>query len=307
MALKAGKKESASYVEAYNTFEELWGHYVQQGINYYKVEDYKKAYHELLLSTEIKPEDSVSHSYAGYFASLLKDYDKTLLHYHKLIELDKATLDVYKEVVNLERNHTKNLSKVTEILSQARQRFPDERFFLKEALLVLIQQKKTEQVEEEIEKVVEKVSDDPQVLLHVASFYQDQADPFVKAKDFDAAFPYLEKAVSYYAKALVLRPENLVANFNVSLAYQNMSEKYYYKARQMDNATYTKKGRAMEEEGKAIISQSLPYLEKSYELSPNDMDVLVALRQTSHLMGMKEKVAEYQKKIEALEKSEAEE
>ena len=76
MSMKEDKKESESYIEAHNAFEELWGHYVQQGINYYKVEDYKKAYEELLLSTEIKPEDSVSHSYAGYFASFLKDYEK---------------------------------------------------------------------------------------------------------------------------------------------------------------------------------------------------------------------------------------
>ena len=183
-------------------------------------------------------------------------------------------------------------------------KFPEEFFFQKEELLLLIQQKKLKEANQKIEKVVEKASDDPQVLLYVASFYQDQADPFVKEKNFEEAFPYLEKAAGYYAKALVLEPKNLVANFNIALAYQNMSEKYYYRARQMDNATYLKEGNALEEKGKAIISKSLPYLEKSYELSPNDIDVLTALQQAYHLMGIKEKETECRKKIEALEKNE---
>lgn len=306
MQLREDDKSSVDYAEAFNAREELWGHHIQQGIDYYNIKDYKKAHKEFSLTLEIKPEDSVSLSYTAFLSQLNKDYDQALSHYYKLIALERADLDVYKRVVNLERVYTQDSEKTLVAIQKAIQKFPNEIYFKKEELLVLIEQGKESEIRKKIQKVVTESSEDTEVLLYVASFYDGQAEGLLKEKQYEAATPYLDSAALYYAQALKAKPDHLAANFNIALAYINMSRQYYEEAQNMDLNTYEKEGEAVEEKGKAIISKALPYLEKAYALEPKDMDVLVSLRQVLYQMGMKEKVAEYDAYIKALEEKNTE-
>ena len=242
MKMTAHRKSAPTYIEAFNSFEELWGHHLQQAINYYNIEDYSKAYEEFLSTLSIKPDDSVSLSYAGYVARLNERYDQVLLHYSRLIELGKASVDVYKMVINLERVHRKGFDRALQLTQQADSLFGMDPFFVKEALIVLIHQGKTDKVREQIRLIKEQKLKDPEVFLFIASFYEDQADPFVEQKDYQSAVPLLDSAITYYKYALELRPDQLTALFNLALAYHSVAQQYYHQLQGMDSGYLCSRG-----------------------------------------------------------------
>ena len=303
MKMQENRKKSPPYIEAFNAFEELWGHQLQQAINHYKIEDYSSAYDEFLVTLQIKPQDSLSLYYAGYVARLNKAYDQTLLHYHLLIDLGKAPSDVYKIVINLERVHKKNLKKALSVAQKGRTLFGDDPFFRKEEMIILIQQGNEEQIRSALDQIVEADVKDAELFLFLASFYESKADPFVQKKDFEGATSYLDTAIVYYRQSLDLSKDQVIAHFNIALAYRNMAQQHYQKLQAMDQLTYEKEGASIEEKGKEIMLKSLPHLEQAYALDSTDIDVVTALQQVYYLIGMKKKEEEYTEKLKALEAS----
>ena len=297
MLLEKGDKTSPYYVEAYNAFEELWGHHVQQGVDYYKLKDYQQAYNKFALAVAIKPDDSISLSYAGYFAQLNEVYDSTLRHYYRLVDLGKGSLEVYRTLGSLERTYKKNLENALKIIQKAIVSFPEDMPLRRDELLILIKQEKIDDVRRKIQVVLDSAESDVQLLLFVASFYDGQAEPWLKKRDYVQAASYADTATLYYKRALQYEPTNLIANFNLARAYVNISQKYYHKVRNMDNATYAKAGKAIEEQGKAIVVQALPYLEHLYAEDPKDVEVLSALQQVYYLLGRKKEAKVYQEEL----------
>ena len=303
MKMEADRRNSQLYVMAFNSFEELWGHHLQQAIDYYNIEDYPKAYEEFLNTLAIKPEDSISLSYAGYVARLNKHYDQVLLHYGKLIELGKASLDVHKVVVNLERIYKKDLDRALYLARQAQTLFEEEPFFRKEELIMLIQQDKKEEINAQMRAIKAQKIKDAELFLFMASFYEDQADPFVQQKDYRAAASLLDSAIVYYKQSIELTPDQLTALFNLALAYHNIAQQYYQLLQDMDQDAYAREGDIIEKKGDVLIAEALPYLEKAHRLAPQDIDVLSALGQSYYLLDMREKEQIYKEKLKTLEET----
>ena len=299
MEIDSNNQESPDYVDAYNASEELWGHHVQKGINYYNEKSWKEAYDEFVIAVAIKPEDSVSLSYAGYFAQLNNDSANVVRHYYKLVEVDKASKSIYKDLIQLE--WVKNrLDPALDLTKKAINRYPDDIFFQKQELLILIKQKKSAIAQQKVKNLRNYADNDLRVALFIASFYEDQAEPFLLSKKYKKAAPYLDTATIFYEKALKQDSSNVAAAYNVSLAYMNISQQYYHELRHLSDAAYRKAAKTLRIKGKAVVTKALPHLERAYLLAPDDVDIIGALQQVYYLLDRKKEAKKYQEKLEKL-------
>ena len=302
---KKHEKKSTYYVEAFNAKEEIWGHYVAQAVSKYKIEDYEEAYELFNKSRHIKPQDSISLSYTGYNAMLIGKYDTALTCYYKLIELEKADVDIYKSIVSIEKDQKKDSTAVEKILEQAIEKYPNEPFFLKSKLILLIQQNRQSEVSTYIENLQDIITQDARILIYVASFYDDIGTRFIQEDAYDQATPYLDTAILYYKKALDDVPENLSANYNISLVYVRKSKKYFGTLAKMDNKSYYKNKEKFEKRGREFLTQALPFTQRAYELDPDDIQIITLLQQIYHRLGKKTEAALYQEKLNKLEADKA--
>lgn len=282
-----GKENDTYYVFADQRLESVWGQFLNVGAEAYQSQDYQKALKNFEIAAQLKPEDTTAYLYGGIAAQQAELWDKALENYYKLIELGYEQKDVYNSTIYVERAINKDNEKALEVVKKAREVFPDDKDLMKEEINLLIS---TDQADEARGKLEAAIAAEPENanLYYNLAFLNDQVGN-------------KEKAIEQYKKAVSLDPDYFEANFNIAVIYYNEAADLIKKANEMDLKTYQKKGGAIEEQAKEGFRKALPYLEKSYEIRPNDITVLETLQTVYAQLKMNEKVVELSKKIQALE------
>jgi tetratricopeptide (TPR) repeat protein len=108
-----------------------------------------------------------------------------------------------------------------------------------------------------------------------------------------------EKAIEAYKKMIELEPNNFNGYYNVGTVYFNLGVVSNDKAQAIplsDEAGY-KAALAVADD---YFKKALPYFEKAYEINKEDGDLLNGLKQIYYRFKMNDKLAEVQKRIDAL-------
>ncbi|CAN5308383.1 hypothetical protein BH23BAC1_BH23BAC1_24260 [soil metagenome] len=281
------KENSPNYVLSEQRLEGLWGEFLNRGATAYQDGDYEEAVENFTKATTLKPEDTTAYLYGGIAAQQANKYDEALDHYYKLVDLGYNDVDIYSSIIFLERTHNEDNDKALEALRSARERFPENKDLLKEEINLLII---TEKVDEARSKLQEAVAQEPDnaTLHYNLGFLYDQTG--------DA-----EQAINSYAKAVEIDPEYFEANFNIAVNYYNKAAELLKQANNMDLKEYQKEGKPLEEKAKEHFRKSLPYLEKSRDLNPEDPTVLNTLRTVYTQLGMGDEADEVAQKLETIE------
>ncbi len=108
-----------------------------------------------------------------------------------------------------------------------------------------------------------------------------------------------EKSLASYQKALEIDPNYLEANTNAAVVIMNGGREELMKLNE-DKSIPTTEYNKRVEGIKGKIAQAVPYLEKSVELDPKNVDALRNLKNYYDFMNDEAKSAEIQAKIEAL-------
>ncbi len=278
----AGKYESLSDIQVDN----MWGQLINKGAEYYNNNDYENARKYFEKSSNIKPEDTTAYYYAGIAAQQNENYDAALTNYYKLIELDYHNEDIYSSMVYLERAHNEDNEKALEVLSKAREHYPDNEALMKEEINLLIITEKTDQAKSKLEAAIQAEPDNANLYYNLAYISEQTGD--------------MDEAVEYYKKAIEVEPEYFDATFNLAVNYYNKAAEVLKKANEMDLRTYQKEGKKIEEEARGEFANALPYLEKAHDIKPDDKIVLETLQTVYVQLKMNDKAEAIYKKMEEL-------
>lgn len=160
--------------------------------------------------------------------------------------------------------------------------FPEENFYLFNMINVYIQQGRHEEAKNYLEKAIAANPDNKQLY-------------FVLANVFEQGFKDVKKAEDAFLKALELDPGYPEAMLGLGRVYFNQGAKLQSDANAInDDAQY----KAKLEEARVFFEKALPYFEKAVELSPDNTQYLVALRGIYYNLGMEDKYAEIDKRIQ---------
>ncbi|HOX77784.1 MAG TPA: tetratricopeptide repeat protein [Bacteroidales bacterium] len=99
-----------------------------------------------------------------------------------------------------------------------------------------------------------------------------------------------DKAIKAYETAIQLKPDYFVAYFNLGILYFNQATEVMAKANDLPYDTPQDVYDAEKAKAKEIYLKSVPYLEKSFELEPGDMDAANSLRAVYGVLEMADKL-----------------
>lgn len=266
---------------------QLYTSHRNTGATAYEGEDLETAYDEFVIASMADPMDTTVVLFAGIAAHQLGNYDQALEQYHRLIDMEGyENTEIHARVAALEYEVNEDADAALDVLRRAQELSPDDQDLKTQEINILI---KTERADEARTKLQEAIKSDPEnaTMYYNLGFLSDELGNE-------------EEAMAAYKKAIEIRPDYYDANFNVAVAYYNKAADIFKEANNLDLKEYQKKGPAMEKEAKSYMEKSLPYLEKTHELKPDELIVVETLQAVYTRLGMNDKAMEMKDKAESL-------
>ncbi len=261
---------------------------VNRGVDQFKEKKYKmslKSFESSLFVSSLSGRiDTPIVYYAALSAEKAKEYKKSKEYFRELIKLnygkdDKEKASIYYFLANIylsEKdtvNYLKNLKKGID-------KYPNEPLLLVEWINFKIGMGKALEAEDMIKKAIE--TDPNNALLHfnLGTIYEGK-------KDYD-------NAIKSYLKAIEIEPDHLSANYNLGAMYNNTAKEIYDKAQdEPDNKKYEELMKQYDE----TLKKAKPYLEKAYELDPDDLATMQSLKIIYYKTGEMEKYEKISAKL----------
>ena len=302
LKVKSMEKEMApNAILSDQNIESLWGKFINDGGAVYGEEKFDEAYDNFVKALIVKPTDSLTLLYAGVCAQQGENYENTLKHYYKLVELDYASVDVYATLVYIERAVNMDEETALTVVKKAQQKYPTEARFGQEEISILINLKRLDQAKD---KLVESIKEDPDnanLHLNLAIMYDNIAGTLAdeSGKEEEASKTY-DLALKEYIETIRIEPDNYVANYNAGALYVNKAKQYYDQVNGMDLKTYQKEGPALEKQADEILAKGIPFMEKANSIK-EEVDGLNILMQMYKRMKMMDKAENVLNRLDELQ------
>ncbi|MCC2544852.1 tetratricopeptide repeat protein [Hymenobacter sp. BT175] len=250
--------------------EIMYGQALNAGVESYNGKNYAEALKSYRLAQQYRPQDTTAYLYAAYAAQAGNDFAAANESYKQLMAMNYKSPAMYSRMIQMAGDDEKAK---TAVLQQALQAYPNNKDFM---LMELNMYLKAGRGKEAIDKINKAIAVDPKnsnLYAVLGSVYDQNKQP--------------NEALAAYKKAVEVDPKNFDAQYNAGVYYFNKAADIFKATNKMDLATYQKKGKAMEAEGKKLVEQSIPYFEAALQISPNDRGTLTALQKGYMQLGRK--------------------
>lgn len=259
---------------------------VNRGVKQYSDEkSYSKALNSfessLFVSSLTGRVDTPVVYYAALSAEKSKDTKKAIEYFKSLTKMaygknqeEKAGMYYFLAKVYKDKNDTIHYIKT---LNKGIEKYPDGSSpLVVELINYYLNANKTEDALNYLNVAIEKDTTNP-------NFY------FARGSLYDVNLKQPEKAIPDYKKAITLNPNYFDPNYNLGALYYNKAVEQIKKAQdETDNDKYYK----MVEKAKGVMKIALPYLEKAYEITPEDKNTMLSLKELYYRLGNIEKSEE---------------
>jgi len=258
------------------------------------VEDFNHAkYGDALTAFEyvqkINPSDTSAVLNSAFAADKAMNYEKAKLYYLRLINMNYKDDKVYMSLAAIYKQE-KDTARALMTIQDARKIFPDSLNLMLSEINMLLSSGHSKEAAAAMETAVQKDPTNQSLYLALGSTYDQMANPRDETgKDLPKPMNYSEcmsKAEQAYQRGLQLNPNNFELNYNLGAIYFNQGAEMANAAINIKSTEEFNKAKASYE---AKFRQAEPYLEKAYDLNPNDKGVLTSLKQLYARTGETEK------------------
>ena len=291
--LELDPKYTTMLLTSYKPLSDLYVAYWKYGANGFNSKNYDAALHafkkvkivndymhgmKLGMGSEIDTMAILNIGNAAYNGG---KKDTAIKYYQQLADIDyNKESFVYK--VLLQEYRDTDEDKFTAVLEKAKKLFPDDQDFTNEEINFYNARGKTDQLVSKLEDVVAQNPDDYNATLNLAISYDNMANP-KSTGDTTATIPanhdeLFQKAVTYYKKAIELKPEDYAANFNLGLMYYNAAAQIGTRLGNMETEEQKAAQDSLVKQQDTFLNEALPYLDKAYtvldakaSLDPNEL------------------------------------
>ncbi|PIF02042.1 MAG: hypothetical protein CR996_01970 [Draconibacterium sp.] len=258
----------------------------------YNNQDYKKALSSFEKVIEIQnidvvkadnPEavDTVIIFNTALVAYYAEDYDKAIKYYKEAAKYGYNGAKTYSLLSGVYQAKGDTLGAL-EIVKEGYDKYPEDQSVLESLIQLYMEQDKSEDAMTYLEKAI---ANNPKV----PRYYFAQGSLYEKLDQF-------EKAVKTYQKCIELDPEFFNGYYNLGALYYNKGVKQSEVALAVpanDNAKYEAEMKKADE----WFAKSLPYMEKCYELNPEENMTLESLKNLYYRLKKMDKYNEILEKL----------
>jgi len=266
--------------------------FVNNAVEAYQEEDLEKAFKNFEKSLEVKEMpvfggeiDTAVIFNTALTAQQTGKYDKAIEYYKEAIKYNYGKGDTYIYYADCYKSKG-DTSKYVATLKEGFEKYPDNQTLLGTLInYYLLEADDTDEAFKYLKLARENEPDNP-------SFYNAEGHLYDKTGN-------KEKAKEMYEKAIEIDPEFFEAYYNLGVLYFNEGVELTEEANKItDNKKYLE----AKEKADDKFRESLPYIEKSHELRPDDEGIMSTLRTLYYRLKMNEKYQEISAKMEDQEK-----
>ncbi len=224
--------------------------------------------------------DTIAAFNIGMAGVMSKNPEIAAEYLQKCIDVDFADPRVYM-FYNRSAKQLGDTAKAIEILNMGREKFPNELSLLLEQAQLYLEKGETELLQKSLLAAIEKDPTNSNLFFLLGKTYDD-------TKDF-------ENAELYYKKASEVNPDFFEAYYNIGAIYVNKAAELQSEASELP-LDKMKEYDALNAEADINLENALPYLEKSFELNPDDIYTRNALKEAYIRLKMNDKLEELNNK-----------
>ena len=264
-------QELSSYVRAIdNTYYQLGvdsfnnGNYEDAMLNFQKANE---------AAEKIGAVDDAAMINLATCAIKLGKYDIAATTYEALLAKGYEEATIYSGLINAYRELGEGERSI-EMVNVARAKYPDDPQLVNDMINTYLTLHREGEIVDQIEAMAQKYTSQPVYYFILGTIYGNR-----ESNIYD-----LEKALGYYTNAINEDANYADAYYNAGALLIDKASEIYQEANDKDPSQYSnfnaylKATDAMTEEAKGYDQRALPYVEKTYELLPNDAAVKQALR-----------------------------
>ncbi len=245
------------------------------GIEAYNAKDYPKARDYFKICEDVNSHfgvvDTLSMYNVALTSDLIGDVETASEYYQKCIDNNYREDNTWVELATLYLKNEQE-DKAKEVLKKARKAYPNSQPIITTELNIYL---KNQEFDAALENLNAAIENDPSNAI----FYYARGTIYNEKGD-------LEKAEADYLKSVEFDNENFDAFYNLGVLYYNSGADAINACNEiMDNKKYE----ACKADANKFFEKATPYLERAYELNPEDQNTLVSLKQVYVRTGQTEK------------------
>ena len=162
-----------------------------------------------------------------------------------------------------------NDEEMLKYINEGRAKFPEDENLVNEQINAYLKLQREAEIVDQIEEMAAKQTTNPIYYFILGTIYGNS----------ESVLYNIDTALGYYQKALAIDPNHVDSYINIGSMYIDRSAALYNAANELGfDRESQKKYDVMVAEAKGFDEQALPYVEKAYELVPDDGAIRQALR-----------------------------
>lgn len=260
---------------------------LNSGVDQYKAQNYSEAYKAFNASYMIGNKyfnrmDTLALYNAALAADKSGDRATAMADFKKLMDANYGGPKLFSMMANMYLDQ-KDTANALLTINQGRQKYPEDGTLITQGLNIYLTSGRDKEAFDQNEEALKKDPGNPDLYYIKGNL----ADKLNKREDCIAA----------YKKAIELKPDYFDALYNLGALFFNEGAEMANKANSIP-ASKVAEYDAAKKKFEAKFKEALPYLEKAYQLNPDDMSTKQSLRQLYTRLGDLVKANEMKKAME---------
>lgn len=282
--LELDEKETYK-VDIVNNMQVIAIKYYELAVGNYNEKEYIKASGNFEKAYQINmaggKNDTAALQNAAIAAQIGNDHDLALRLYQQILESDYGNPQVFNSMSEIYKAKEDTAGALS-IIQEGRTLYPDNFDLLIAETNIYLAAGDVENALTNLEKALEKDTTNPIIYFALGTNY----DQMGKLAEAEAA----------YKSAIELDDNYFDAYYNLGALYVNQAADIQKVATDLP-LDATEEYDRMKEEADGLLKKSLPYLEKAYEINPDDIKTLVSLKEIYTRLNMMENLKEVNAKL----------
>jgi tetratricopeptide (TPR) repeat protein len=273
------------------TEQVLFSEMFNRGVQLYQADKAAEAVDFLKKSEELNAESYLPNMMLGYALIGTKDTVSAVNNWNTTIEkhakvsastgrVDTLISSVYLSLANVNMIYSHDSEKALKVVEAGLKMYPNDSDLQRTELSIYQQDPAlAERALTKFENALQAKPDDITVKIAYADLLSKAGQK--------------EKSISMYEEVLAKDPDNLYANLNLAASYINDAKDLSELYEKNNNET---EGEHIFEQIKETFQKAYPYMKKTHELEPDNMEWIRQMIQITGYLGMNEEMMEYHNK-----------
>ena len=259
-----------NYGEIITYIQSVTTNYFNQGAAAYESGNYGKAIDSYINAYEtmaiIGQKDNEALMVAAQIAVMANEYQKAVELCTTLLNDGFETPQVYQYMA-IAQGSMENNDAMVEYLQKGREKFPEDEALINEQINAYLKLKREAEIIDQIKEMAYKNNDNSVYSFILGTIYGNP----------ESEIHSIDSALVYYNRAIEINPNDENAYINIGSMYIDKSAALINAANELP-FDKQKEYDALINESKVYDEQALPYVEKAYEMVPDDAAIKQALR-----------------------------